>query len=72
MAKTMCSLRASSTGGLSSARSGLRPAANGHGQGRTPSQSPEWHTGSWTTFIISKAKANYFVADPSPTLPTLG
>ena len=35
----------SSTGG-SSAPSAPRPAGNGRGQGRTPSQSPTWQTGS--------------------------
>ena len=37
---------ASLTGARSSTSSGARPASNGHGQGRTPSQSPSWQTGS--------------------------
>ena len=40
------SLPASSTGGRSSAPSGPRPAGHGRGQGRVPSQTPSWQTGS--------------------------
>ena len=36
----------SSTGTRSSALSGPRPAVHGRGQGRVPSQSPSWQTGS--------------------------
>ena len=41
-----CSLPVPSTGSRSSAPSGPRPAVHGRGQGRVPSQSPFWLTGS--------------------------
>ena len=44
--ETFCSLPVSSTGARSSAPSGPRPAAHGRGQGRVPSQSLSWQTGS--------------------------
>ena len=40
------SLLVSSTGAQSSAPSGPRPAVHGRGQGRVPSRSPSWQTGS--------------------------
>ena len=44
--KHFFSLPVSSTGARSSARSGPRPADHGRGQGRVPSQSLSWQTGS--------------------------
>ena len=44
--ETYFSLPVSSTGARSSAPSGPRPAVHGRGQGRVPSQSPSWQTGS--------------------------
>ena len=45
-------LPASSSGVRSSSPSRPRPARNGRGQGRTPSQSPAWQTGSCNSPVV--------------------
>ena len=62
------SLHVSSSGVRSSAPSRPRSAGNGRGQGRTPSQSPAWQTGSRNNPIVMKISKSI----PDCTDPWLG
>ena len=55
----------SPSGARSSAPSAPRPAGNGRSQGRTPSQSPAWQTGSLNNpFVINVSKSIPDCIDP--------